>query len=56
MVRPIVQVSLRDFANRKHDISAELLRAATDVGFFYLCDTGISEVSAAAPLSLTSWR
>lgn len=43
MVRPIVQVSLRDFANRKHDISAELLRAATDVGFFYLCDTGISE-------------
>ena len=42
--RPIIQVSLRDFANRKHEIAKDLWKAATEIGFFYLCDTGISEV------------
>ncbi len=45
--RPIIQVSLRDFANRKQEISKDLWRAATEIGFFYLCDTGISEVGVA---------
>lgn len=42
--RPIIQVSLRDFANRKQEIAKDLWKAATEIGFFYLCDTGISEV------------
>lgn len=44
--RPIIQVSLRDFENRKHEIAKDLWKAATEIGFFYLCDTGISEVSS----------
>lgn len=44
MVRQIVQVSFKDFEHRKAEVAAELWRAATDVGFFYLCDTGITEV------------
>lgn len=44
MVRPIVQVSLRDFDDRKQEITKELWKAATDVGFFYLKDHGLSEV------------
>ncbi|KAK9909897.1 hypothetical protein WJX75_009198 [Coccomyxa subellipsoidea] len=43
MVRPIVQVSLRDFDDRKQEITKELWKAATDVGFFYLKDHGLSE-------------
>ena len=42
--RPIIQVSLRDFKNRKQEIARDLWKAATEIGFFYLCDTGISEV------------
>lgn len=44
MVRPIIQVSLRDYETRKHDIAADLWKAATEIGFFYLKDTGMSEV------------
>ena len=44
MSRPIVQVSLRDFSARKSEIAKELWAAASEVGFFYLKDTGLSEV------------
>lgn len=43
--RPITQVSLRDFEARKPEIAKDLWRAATEIGFFYLCDTVITEVS-----------
>ena len=61
MVRPIVQVSLEDFETRKHDIAAELWRAAVDVGFFYLSNTGITDVGTSFTHSktlfaLTDWR
>lgn len=46
MVRPIVQVDLARFEDRKQEITKELWSAATDTGFFYLKNTGISEVSA----------
>ena len=45
MVRQIVQVSLKEFETRKHQIAEELCRAAIDVGFFYLKATGITDVS-----------
>ena len=44
MVRPIVQVDLAQFETRKQEITTELWSAATDTGFFYLKNTGISEV------------
>jgi hypothetical protein len=44
MVRPIVQVSLKDFEQRKQGITKELWDAANDVGFFYLKDHGLTEV------------
>lgn len=44
MVRPIVQVSLKDFEQRKQEITKELWDAANDVGFFYLKDHGLTEV------------
>lgn len=42
--RPIVQISLKDFENRKREIAADLWKAATDVGFFYLKDHELTEV------------
>lgn len=45
VARQIVQVSLKHFDTRKAEIAAELWRAATEVGFFYLKDTGIDAVS-----------
>ncbi len=45
MGRPIVQISLKDFETRKEEIAAELRRAATEIGFFYLKDHGLSAVS-----------
>ena len=45
--RPIVQISLKDFATRKQEIAAELWKAATDVGFFYLKDHELTEVRLA---------
>lgn len=44
MVRPIIQVSLRNYEARKQEIAADLWKAATEIGFFYLKDTGMSEV------------
>ena len=44
MMRPIVQVSLKDFEQRKQEITKELWDAANDVGFFYLKDHGLTEV------------
>lgn len=52
--RPIIQVSLRDFKNRKQEIARDLWKAATEIGFFYLCDTGISEASG--PTFLTRYN
>ena len=52
MVRPIVQISLADFENRKLEIAAEMWKAATEIGFFYLRDTGITEVR---PICLVSF-
>lgn len=42
--RPIIQVSLKDFSFRKAEIAKDLWKAANEIGFFYLCDTGITEV------------
>ncbi|EIE22069.1 oxidoreductase [Coccomyxa subellipsoidea C-169] len=42
MGRPIVQVSLDDFENRKQEITNDLWKAATEIGFFYLKDHGLS--------------
>ena len=44
MGRPIIQISLKDFETRKSDIASELWRAATEIGFFYLKDHGLTEV------------
>jgi len=44
MGRPIAQVALEKFQERKKKITKELWNAATDTGFFYLKDSGISEV------------
>jgi isopenicillin N synthase-like dioxygenase len=44
MGRPIIQISLKDFETRKNEIAAELWRAATEIGFFYLKDHGLTEV------------
>ncbi|KAK9786484.1 hypothetical protein WJX73_001127 [Symbiochloris irregularis] len=49
---PIVQVSLKDFDSRKAEIAAELWRAATEVGFFYLKDTGIDAAEMEMMLDL----
>ena len=46
MVRPIVQVSLKNFEQRKQEITTELWDAANDVGFFYLKDHGLTEASS----------
>ena len=46
MVRPIVQVSLKNFEQRKQEITKELWDAANDVGFFYLKDHGLTEASS----------
>ena len=44
-MRPIVQVSLKNFEQRKQEITKELWDAANDVGFFYLKDHGLTEAS-----------
>ncbi len=44
MGRPIIQISLKDFETRKNEIAAELWRAATEIGFFYLKDHGLTQV------------
>ena len=45
MGRPIVQISLKDFDTRKEEIAAELWKAATEIGFFYLKDHDLTAVS-----------
>ena len=40
--RPVPTISLCDFDNRIDDITAELLNAAENVGFFTIVDHGIS--------------
>lgn len=45
-MRPIVQVSLKNFEQRKQEVTKELWDAANDVGFFYLKDHGLTEVSS----------
>jgi isopenicillin N synthase-like dioxygenase len=40
--RPIPTISLRDFDSRIDDITAELVDAAENVGFFTIVDHGIS--------------
>ena len=44
MGRPIIQISLKDFETRKNKIASELWRAATEIGFFYLKDHGLTDV------------
>ena len=52
MVRPIVQVSLKDFDDRKLEITNELWKAATEIGFFYLKDHGLSEVRSSGSVRI----
>jgi isopenicillin N synthase-like dioxygenase len=40
--RPIPEISLRDFDSRIDEITAELVEAAENVGFFSIVDHGIS--------------
>ena len=44
MGRPIVQISLKDFDVRKKEIAADLWKAATEIGFFYLKDHELTAV------------
>ena len=46
MGRPIVQISLKDFATLQKAIAAELWTAATETGFFYLKDHDLTAVFA----------
>ena len=46
MGRPIIQISLKDFETRKNEIASELWRAATEIGFFYLKDHGLTDVGS----------
>ena len=41
--RKIQRISLADFAQRKHEITEQLMHAATDLGFFMISDTGMSQ-------------
>ena len=41
--RKIQRISLADFAQRKHEITEQLMEAATDLGFFMISDTGMSQ-------------
>lgn len=53
MGRPIIQVSLKDFETRKNKIASELWRAATEIGFFYLKDHGLTDAEMQHMLSLS---
>ena len=55
MVRPIIQVDLAGFEERKREITTELWGAATDTGFFYLKNTGISEVTGVYPIAVAGF-
>lgn len=41
--REIKRISLRDFEARKQDITDQLMEAASDLGFFTIENTGISQ-------------
>ena len=41
--RRIQRISLANFETRKDDITKQLMEAATDLGFFMIEDTGISQ-------------
>ncbi|DBA91455.1 TPA: hypothetical protein ACH3X1_003093 [Trebouxia sp. C0004] len=53
MGRPIIQISLKHFETRKNEIAAELCRAATEIGFVYLKDQGLTEAEMQHMLSLS---
>ena len=36
-------IDLHNFLSRKHEVSQQLLQAAKDVGFFYVCGHGIPD-------------
>lgn len=46
-------ISLRDFATRRSTITAELMRASTEVGFFTLSDHGIAQSDIDAMFALS---
>lgn len=41
--REIKRISLRDFETRKQEITDQLMEAASDLGFFMIENTGISQ-------------
>jgi isopenicillin N synthase-like dioxygenase len=49
--RPIPQISLRDFESRITDITAQLIHAAENVGFFTVIDHGLSSQEIEAMFS-----
>lgn len=51
--REIQRISLTNFESRKDDITKQLMKAATDLGFFMIEDTGISQAEVHSPI-LTS--
>ena len=47
MGREIVEISLADWDNRKHEIAKQLHDAAKNVGFFYIAGKGFNVHSPA---------
>ncbi len=47
--RKIQRISLANFETRKDDITKQLMEAATDLGFFMIEDTGISQAEVHSP-------
>ena len=47
--RKIQRISLANFETRKDDITKQLMEAATDLGFFMIEDTGISQAEVYSP-------
>lgn len=41
--RDIKRISLRDFETRKEEITQQLMESASDLGFFMIENTGISQ-------------
>lgn len=55
MVREVVEISLRDYENRKDEIAAQLHEAAKSIGFFYISGAR-TEVAAGGRLAQGSER
>lgn len=53
-IEPIPTISLRDFDARRAEITAQLMAASTDVGFFCLADHGIAQADIDAMFAMSA--